>query len=332
VSARNRDEIARDLLGGVELELRSFGVEIAARDISIELAPLLVLAGDVVDPGLGAHNDLPAQSRRLGKRIRRPGRRRPALCRLPDAHPSWRSQPHRHPRSRACCVDRSLGKQETKIDPARADRIRAAANEAAAGTERGREREAAANVDAPITKTAISVALGDVLEVDDIVFNGYWAAPELLDRTQPGTYFYLPPAGGLGWALPAALGAKHVAPDRTVVATVGDGAYVFANPAACHHAAAKHSLAVLTVIANNSTWGAVDLATRMVYPHGRAVAVGEHRFSDLSPTPDYAAYCQAAGGHGERVTTRARLVPAITEALDAVRRQGRQALLDIHCT
>jgi acetolactate synthase I/II/III large subunit len=226
----------------------------------------------------------------------------------------------------------ALGEREAKIDPARADRIREAADEATAVIEHGRQREAGAEVDAPITKTAISVALGAALEADDIVFNEYWAAPELLGRTQPGTYFYLPPAGGLGWALPAALGAKHAAPDRTVVATVGDGAYVFANPAACHHAAAKHDLPVLTVIANNSTWGAVDGATRMVYPDGRAVAIGEDRFSDLSPTPDYAAYCQASGGHGERVTTRARLAPAIAEALDVVRRQGRQALLDIHCT
>jgi acetolactate synthase I/II/III large subunit len=225
----------------------------------------------------------------------------------------------------------ALADREGGIDPGRAAVVRSAAADAAATVERVRAREAAAGADAPISKPAIAAALGAALDADDIVFNEYWAPPELLRRTQPRTYFYLPPAGGLGWALPAALGAKHARPERTVVAAVGDGAYMFANPSACHHAAAKHGLPVLTVIADNSTWGAVDLATRSVYPAGRAVAGGEDRFSDLSPAPDFAAYCRASGGHGELVTSRDRLAPAIEEALDVVRGQGRQALLDVRC-
>jgi acetolactate synthase-1/2/3 large subunit len=224
----------------------------------------------------------------------------------------------------------ALADRADGIDPARAERIRTAGRDAAAARERLR-RQATADVDGPITKPAISAALGDVLDADDIVFNEYAGVPDLLRRTQPGTYFFLPASGGLGWGLPAALGAKHAAPERAVVAVLGDGAYVFANPAACHHAAAKHGLPVLTIVANNSTWGAVDLATRSVYPDGRAVGSGEDRFSDLSPSPDLAAYCRASGGHGETVTSRARLTGAIDEALHVVRAQGRQALLDIRC-
>ena len=174
------------------------------------------------------------------------------------------------------------------------------------------------------------MALGAALEPADIVFNEYWALPELLGRSEPGSYYYLPPAGGLGWALPAALGARLARPDRTVVATVGDGAYMFANPAACHHAAAKHGLPVLTIVANNSSWGAVDYATQAVYPEGVAVARRERRFSDLSPAPAYEQYCIASGGHGERVTDRAEVGPAIARALAAVR-EGRQALLNVEC-
>ena len=73
------------------------------------------------------------------------------------------------------------------------------------------------------------------------------------------------------------------------------------------------------------------LATRSVYPDGRAVGSAEGRFSDLSPSPDFAAYCTASGGHGETVTSGARLAAAIDEALHVVRVQGRQALLDIRC-
>jgi acetolactate synthase-1/2/3 large subunit len=194
-----------------------------------------------------------------------------------------------------------------------------------------RRREAARDAEADITKAAVSVALGDLLEDDDIVFNEYVAVPDLLQRTRPGTYFYLPASGGLGWGLPAALGAKYAKPDHTVIATVGDGAYLFANPAACHHASAKHGLPVLTVVANNSRWWAVDAATRLVYPNGTAAAIDEERFSDLSPSPDFAAYCIASGGHGTTVQDRSELAGALDEALHVVRDQGRQALVDIRC-
>jgi acetolactate synthase-1/2/3 large subunit len=217
------------------------------------------------------------------------------------------------------------------IDPARAERIRAVAAASRDSVDDLRRREAARDADAPITKAAISAALGDLLHDDDIVFNEYVAVPDLLHRTRPGTYFYLPASGGLGWGLPAALGAKHAAPDRTVVAALGDGAYLFANPAACHHASAKHDLPVLTVVANNSRWWAVDAATQLVYPNGTAVAVAEERFSDLSPSPDLAAYCIASGGHGMTVRHRTELAGALAEALHVVRDQGRQAVVDIRC-
>ncbi|MBP2365074.1 thiamine pyrophosphate-requiring protein [Pseudonocardia parietis] len=183
----------------------------------------------------------------------------------------------------------------------------------------------------PITKAALTQALSEVLDDDAVVFNEYWADPRILRRRRPGTYFYLPAAGGLGWALPAALGAKHAAPDRTVVAAVGDGAYLFANPAACHHASAKHGLPVLTIIANNERWDAVDASTRSVYPGGIAVRMDESRLSNLAPQPAFARYAEASGGFGEEVTDIDQLRPALRRALHAVDVEGRQALLDVRC-
>jgi acetolactate synthase-1/2/3 large subunit len=183
-----------------------------------------------------------------------------------------------------------------------------------------------------ITKSFLAQALGEVLDDEAIVFNEYWADPRLLGRRRPGSYFYLPAAGGLGWAVPAALGARQASPGSTVVALVGDGAYLFANPAACHHASAKHGLPVLTVIANNERWEAVDTAARMVYPGGEAVVNGESRLSGLSPQPDFARYAEASGGYGEQVTDPDDLVAALRRGLYAVQVEGRQALLDVRCT
>jgi acetolactate synthase I/II/III large subunit len=223
----------------------------------------------------------------------------------------------------------ALEGRRADLDPSRRDRIAERSVAVREATERQRAREATGT--GPITKAFASLVLAEELDDEAVVFNEYWAVPELLGRRRPGTYFYLPPAGGLGWALPAALGARHAEPGRTVVATVGDGAYLFANPAACHHASAKHDLPVLTVVANNSTWGAVEYATQAVYPEGVAVTHGERRLSDLSPSPAFEVYSQASGGFGERVSQRDQLRPALARALHAVRDEQRQALLNVDC-
>ncbi|OHV06201.1 thiamine pyrophosphate-requiring protein [Mycobacterium talmoniae] len=225
----------------------------------------------------------------------------------------------------------ALEARADRIDQSRAEEIRATAAARQGRIDAQRRDENGRDADEPITAAAISAVLGELLDEDDIVFNEYVATACLLNRTKPGTYYFLPASGGLGWGLPAALGAQYAAPERTVVATLGDGAYMFANPAACHHAAAKHNLPVLTIIANNINWWAVDMATQLVYPEGEAVATGEGRFSDLSPSPDLAAYCTASGGYGATVRHRSELVGALKEALRVVRDERRQALVDIRC-
>ncbi|WP_195166317.1 thiamine pyrophosphate-requiring protein [Mycobacteroides abscessus] len=225
----------------------------------------------------------------------------------------------------------ALAERAGGIDRARTTSIRAVAAARQAAIDNQRREETERDVDAPITAAAISAALGELLEDDDIVFNEYVSTACLLNRTKPGTYYFLPASGGLGWGLPAALGAQYAAPDRTVIATLGDGAYMFSNPAACHHAAAKHNLPVLVILANNSNWWAVDMATQLVYPDGEAVASAEGRFSDLAPSPEFADYCTASGGYGVTVRHRSELVGALKEALRVVRDERRQALVDVRC-
>jgi acetolactate synthase I/II/III large subunit len=76
---------------------------------------------------------------------------------------------------------------------------------------------AASPSNAPITRDAVATALAAMLDADAIIFNEYWAPPALLARTRPQTYFYLSSAGGLGWALPAALdgATRSVYPNGT---------------------------------------------------------------------------------------------------------------------
>ena len=169
--------------------------------------------------------------------------------------------------------------------------------------------------DAPITKLTLMRALSAAIDDDTIVVNEYPMARDHVPRTTPGTWLQHSPAAGLGWGLPAALGVQHARPDATVVATLGDGAYLFANPAACHHAAALHQLPVVTVIATNRRWDAVAWSTLGLYPEGHAATAGNAMpLVSLDPVPDFVRYCEASGGWGIRVDTRAQLAPALAEA------------------
>jgi acetolactate synthase I/II/III large subunit len=178
----------------------------------------------------------------------------------------------------------------------------------------------------------MNAALAAVRPADAVVVNEYWASAELLSSTVPGTYFGTPPAGGLGWGLPAAMGLQMARPDATVIATVGDGAYMFANPAACHQAMAMHDLPVLTIVCTNSYWGAVQGSALRMYPEGHAAGVGDlSPLARLDPSPRYAAYAEASGGVGIQVDQRSELIPALERALRTVREDRRHVLVDVRC-
>ena len=155
--------------------------------------------------------------------------------------------------------------------------------------------------------------------------------PSIAASTRPGSYFGSSPASGLGWGGGAALGAKLAAPDRLVIAVLGDGSHLFGNPVAVHHAPTVHNLPVLFVVMNNSMWGAVRRATLGMYPQGEAARSNKPPFIDLDELPAFEQVCAAAGGYGERVEDPAALPAALERASHAVTVEKRQALLNVIC-
>jgi len=226
-------------------------------------------------------------------------------------------------------LERALAARLPGDDPAIAARRRELTERSAARRVRAAaqaEKDAAA-----ITPEWISRCLGEAIREDAIVVNEYPLRLEHCPRTLPGTYFGVSPAGGLGWGMGAALGAKLAAPERLVVATLGDGAYVFANPTACHWVAAAHDLPILTVVFNNSLYGAVRNATLDMYGAGAAARGKGELLATLSPSPAFEKLVEASGGYGERVEKSADLAPALKRALEVVTREKRQALLNVIC-
>jgi acetolactate synthase-1/2/3 large subunit len=127
----------------------------------------------------------------------------------------------------------------------------------------------------------------------------------------------------------AALGAKLAAPDRFVVATIGDGGFVFANPTACHWAAGAHDLPIAIVIFNNSRYAAVRNATLSMFASGASGRENGLGLADLSPSPPFEQVAAAHGAFAARVERPDELPAALAAARAAVLNDNRHALVNV---
>ncbi|HEY4135241.1 MAG TPA: thiamine pyrophosphate-requiring protein [Alphaproteobacteria bacterium] len=191
------------------------------------------------------------------------------------------------------------------------------------------EKARAGNAKSATTTLWVSHCLNEAIDRNAAVFTELGCNPSVMSFTKPGTLFRTPLSGGLGWGLPAALGAQLADRDRLVVACVGDGSYLFSNPAACHQLAGTMKLPVLFIVFNNGHWGAVRRATEGMYPDGAAMKANSMPVTALEPETDYAAYARASGGFGETVMTGEDVPAALKRALHAVKVEKRQALLNV---
>lgn len=180
-----------------------------------------------------------------------------------------------------------------------------------------------------ITLPWLNHCLREVVDRNATVISEYSFRQEHCPLERPGSLYALSSAGGLGWGFPAALGAKLAQRSRQVIAVLGDGAYMFSNPTACHYVAQMQNLPVLTVIYNNALYGAVRRATLDMYGQG-AAAEGDGRLLADLPAPAFEKIVAAHDGHGERVERPADLPAALRRAAEAVK-GGRQALVNVIC-
>jgi acetolactate synthase-1/2/3 large subunit len=180
-----------------------------------------------------------------------------------------------------------------------------------------------------ITLPWLNHCLREVVDHETIVISEYSFRQEYCPLETPGSLFALSTAGGLGWGFGASLGAKLAAPNRLVLSVLGDGAYMFANPTACHYVADMQNLPVLTVIYNNALYGAVRRATLDMYGKGVASEADGRMLADL-PAPSFEKIVLAHNGHGERVDRPHDLPAALRRAAAAVR-GGQQALVNVIC-
>ena len=191
------------------------------------------------------------------------------------------------------------------------------------------ERALAGRSSRPLNKAWVSYCMEQLRDESTVMVNELGFDTTYFRYSHPGSTYAFSSAGVLGWGVGAALGIKLAAPEKTVIAGLGDGSYMFGVPEAGHWVGRKMGLPVLYVIWNNAQWGAVANATRQVFPDGWAARNQNFAFTDLSPSIDFEKICEAAGGYGERVEDPEEVIPALKRGLHAVQVEKRTALLNM---
>ena len=186
--------------------------------------------------------------------------------------------------------------------------------------------------DATIHPAWLSHCISEVKGDDAIVIQESKLLASHMRFTKPLTLFNPGAASGLGHGLGAALGAKLAAPDRLVIGTHGDGAYMFGNPLSSHYVGAEQGLPVLSVIFNNQRWQAVRSSTLGVVPDGYASKSNRQPLTHLDSISHYEKVVEAADGYGEHVTDPEEVLPALERGLRAVTVERRQAVLNVICS
>jgi len=130
-----------------------------------------------------------------------------------------------------------------------------------------------------------------------------------------GQDFLGPTNGAMGYGVPAAIGAKIVHPERTVVCFVGDGGFLMTGQEIA--TAFHHSVAPIILVFNNQMYGTIRMHQERTYPG---------RVSGTALTnPDFAKFIESFGGHGETVERTEDLVPAFQRAVAS----GKPAVIEV---
>ena len=145
------------------------------------------------------------------------------------------------------------------------------------------------------------------LPADTIFCNGAGNFATWVHRFWPFTSYasqLAPTSGSMGYGLPAAVGAKRLWPQREVVVFAGDGDFLMHGQEFA--TAVQYGLPLIVVLLDNAMYGTIRMHQEREYP-GRISATA-------LKNPDFQAYAQAFGGHGERITTTEEFAPALARA------------------
>ncbi|MCT7960766.1 acetolactate synthase large subunit [Laspinema sp. D1] len=160
----------------------------------------------------------------------------------------------------------------------------------------------------PIKPQKLIYDLRQVMGPDDIVISDVGAHKMWIARhyhcDRPNTCLISNGFAAMGIAIPGALAAKLVYPDRKIVAVTGDGGFMMN----CQEleTALRVGTPFVTIIFNDGGYGLIEWKQQNHY--------GESAFIKFT-NPDFVKFAESMGLKGYRIESAADLIPTLKEAL-----------------
>ena len=167
--------------------------------------------------------------------------------------------------------------------------------------------------DRPSRAVSMERAMVEMLQVlpkDAVITVDAGNASAWIHRYYPFTAddsFLGPTVGSMGYGLPAAIAAKLAHPERVVVGTCGDGAFMMTMQELA--TAVQYGVKIVLIVFNNGSLATIRMYQERDYP-GRPMA------TDLK-NPDFAALARSFGAEGFTVAKPDEFRPALEKALAA---------------
>ena len=162
----------------------------------------------------------------------------------------------------------------------------------------------------PLTPQRILADLRSVLADDDIVISDVGAHKVWLARLfpchQPNTCIISNGFAAMGMAVPGAVAAKLVHPQRRVVAVTGDGGFLMNSQEL--ETAARLETPFVVLVFNDQSYGLIRWKQMQQF--------GRPAFVDFK-NPDLVKYAESFGGNGCRIGSADELAPALRAALNS---------------
>lgn len=161
----------------------------------------------------------------------------------------------------------------------------------------------------PIKPQKLIYDLRQVMGADDIVISDVGAHKMWMARHyhchRPNTCIISNGFAAMGIAIPGAIAAKLVHPDRKIVAVTGDGGFMMN----CQEleTALRVGTAFVTIIFNDGGYGLIEWKQENQFGHSSFIKFGN---------PDFVKFAESMGLKGYRVTSAIDLIPTLKEALE----------------
>lgn len=168
----------------------------------------------------------------------------------------------------------------------------------------------------PLRPLAVLHMIGQLLPdeaivVEETLSTGMNTIRQLMPATRPDSWFGMR-GGGIGVAMPQAIGIKLANPDRPVVALSGDGSAMYSSAALW--TMAHYRLNIVTIIVNNRSYRILKQRTRALAGH--SAATGDYVAMDFTDPPvDFVKLAEAQGVEGVHVGTLPELRAAVLRGL-----------------